>query len=301
MKTLSFLLFFLPLFIPGASIIDGFAANSLDTRSLVSIITRFSDGKTNVCGGVLIGPSIVLTAAHCVFSKDEFALTAKVTLNDVYLSKYDYLEQEFRSHAMAISKQFLNGVSEANNDVGIVFLPKIAAVCDSATSVQIAKLTSTPSISFIETPNIVSQFQLENSVCYISGWGKTENKTASYSDNLRQMMVKLSVRSVGKRKYLMAKGVVGSSRACMGDSGSPVYCFIEGKRVLVGTIAHIGSFVKMSQQDPSDHLNFCRDFEYTFIADWRESSERVVEILEKYGELYQLNEGQNICFGPGKF
>ncbi|EGT55493.1 hypothetical protein CAEBREN_01538 [Caenorhabditis brenneri] len=257
-----------------------------------------------------------MTAAHCVFSKDEFALTAKVTLNDVYLSKYDDQEQEFRSHAMAISKQFLNGVSEANNDVGIVFLPKIAAVCDSATSAQIAKLTSTPSISFvrsfvldsvdseyfqIETPITVSQFQLENSVCYIAGWGKTENKTASYSDNLRQMMVKLSIRRVGKRKYLMAKGVVGSSRACMGDSGSPVYCFIEGKRVLVGTIAHIGSFVKMSQQDPSDHLHFCRDFEYTFIADWRESSERVVEILEKYGELYQLNEGQNICFGPGKF
>ncbi|KAF1751117.1 hypothetical protein GCK72_017671 [Caenorhabditis remanei] len=283
MNIFLFLLSFFPLFPSGSSIIDGFPANSFDALSLVSVITRFPNGNTNVCGGVLIGPSIAMTAAHCVFSNDEFALTAKVTLGDVNLSKQDDREQEFRSHAMAISKQFLNGVSEANDDVAIVFLPKRADVCESAISPQIAKLPSTWSLNFKETPSIPSQFQIENSVCWIAGWGKTENTTASHSDTVRQMTVKLSIRRIGRRKYLMARGVLGTSRTCM-----------------IGTVAHIGSFVKMSQQDPSNHLQFCRDFEYTFISDWRESSERIAEILEKYGELEQLNEGQDMCFGSGK-
>lgn len=38
---------------------------------------------------------------------------------------------------------------------------------------------------------------------------------AKYSDSVRQMMVNLSVRRIGKRKYLIAKAVTGSSRACM--------------------------------------------------------------------------------------
>ncbi|NP_001355438.1 Peptidase S1 domain-containing protein [Caenorhabditis elegans] len=282
------------------SIINGFSANSFDTLSLASVITRFPDGTTNVCGGVLIAPSIVITSAHCVFSGDDFAVTAKVTLGDVHLNKHDDGEQEFRSHAMAISKKFFNDASEANDDVAVIFLPQRADVCHSPLSLQIAKLPSTGSVNFKETAPL-TQLQLETSVCYVAGWGKTENKTAKYSDSVRQMMVNLSVRRIGKRKYLIAKAVTGSSRACMGDSGSPVYCFVNGKRILVGTVAHIGSFSKMSEQDPSNHISFCRDFEYTFVSDWRESSERVVEILQKYGELYQLNEGQNMCFGSGIF
>ncbi|PIC27295.1 hypothetical protein B9Z55_019602 [Caenorhabditis nigoni] len=299
MKILFAFFFFPFLFQVGFSIIDGFRANSLDTLSLVSVITRFPDGYTNVCGGVLIAPSIAMTAAHCVFLNNEFAITAKVTLGDVSLSKEDDGEQEFRSHAMAISRKFGNGIPEANDDVAIIFLPKRANVCESPVSSQIARLPTTSSINFEETPKIPSNFQLESSICWIAGWGKTENKTASHSDSVLQMMVKLVVRRIGNKKYLMAKGIVGSSRACMGDSGSPVYCFIDGRRTLIGTVAHIGSFVKMSQHDPLNHVKFCRDFEYTFISDWRESSGKIVEILENYGELYQLEEGQAQCFGSG--
>ncbi|UMM35648.1 hypothetical protein L5515_008176 [Caenorhabditis briggsae] len=301
MKVLFLFLFFSPFFQVVFAIIDGFRANSLDTLSLVSVIPRFPDGYTNVCGGVLIAPSIAMTAAHCVFLNNEFAITAKVTLGDVSLSEEDDGEQEFRSHAMAISKKFGSGIPEANDDVAIVFLPKRTNVCESPVSSQIARLPTTVSINFKETPKIPSNFQLENSICWIAGWGKTENKTASHSDSVLQMMVKLVVRRIGNKKYLMAKGIVGSSRACMGDSGSPVYCFIDGRRTLIGTVAHIGSFVKMSQHDPSNHLQFCRDFEYAFISDWRESSARIVEILENYGELYQLEEGQTLCFGSGNF
>uniref|UniRef100_A0A8R1HXY8 Peptidase S1 domain-containing protein n=1 Tax=Caenorhabditis japonica TaxID=281687 RepID=A0A8R1HXY8_CAEJA len=138
----------------------------------------------------------------------------------------------------------------------------------------------------------------------------------SFSETVRQMTVKLTTRRVGKYNYLLAKGIVESSRACMvlglnlnplfifiliqGDSGSPVYCFVDGKRVLVGTVAHIGSFGKTSSNSPAEHISFCKQFEYAFISDWRETSGRVIEILEKYGYLEELEEGQEMCFGSGR-
>ena len=44
-----------------------------------------------------------------------------------------------------------------------------------------------------------------------------------------------------KTKWEFFAGDFGASDACMGDSGGPVYVFIEGKPILIGVTSREGS------------------------------------------------------------
>ena len=60
---------------------------------MVAILESTVDGDVFVCGGSLIDPGVILTAAHCIENKDDANLKARVgewdasTSTEAYASK----------------------------------------------------------------------------------------------------------------------------------------------------------------------------------------------------------------------
>ncbi|CAD6194587.1 unnamed protein product [Caenorhabditis auriculariae] len=157
------------------AVINGFQANRFDIRSEASLLARFADvadDHTVICGSVLIAPNVVLTAAHCVY-KNAFSTIVRITTNDFNIYNIDKGEETFFSRAIVIHPEYLKN-GEANTDIAIVFLPRPASACTgSPNHPQVALL---PPTQFLQnTEKEITDAELESSLCYTAGWGRTES------------------------------------------------------------------------------------------------------------------------------
>ncbi|KAJ3590261.1 hypothetical protein NHX12_008215, partial [Muraenolepis orangiensis] len=182
----------------------------------------------HTCGGVLVAPDFVLTAAHC-FPSSQASSTSPENWR-VYggVVSQDALPAPYQVGTILLHEDYNSDTND--NDIALI---KLTAPVDFTDSVGLACL-----------PGFDQQFE-HGKTCWTSGFGTTEQDAASPSRDLMEVRVDIIANSVCNRRdvyggsvtknMICAGDLEGGRDSCQGDSGGPLVCKdIDQRWYLVG-------------------------------------------------------------------
>lgn len=236
---------------PFARVVNGVDASPHSWPWQISLRVR---GR-HICGGSLIRPDWVVTAAHCV-DRNPSPSGYTVVVGAHKRTGTTPVQQTFRLRALHKHKGFT--MQNLRDDIAVLQLAGRVKLSDKVTTVCLPRQPADL-----------------NFKCYITGWGRTSGGGPA-ADILQQAQLPLVSHDKCKEKYGIVDSTVhlcagaghaAASGGCNGDSGGPLVCEMAGKWYLHGAV----SFGK--RNCPTTHYTV-----FTRIASYRSW------IMEKIGE-----------------
>ena len=206
-----------------SSIIGGVDANGDAWPWIVSL----ADSRGNhFCGGALIHPEIVLTAAHCLTN-----LSARNIVARVGLQQQNSAGSADITSVSAILSHPSYSSRSSDNDIALV---------------QLSEPSSKPIVRLL-TSEIEAALIPGGTTVRVQGWGAMDSQGYQYPNDLQSVDVEMvdydecnsrsRYNGVLSQNMICAGDLYGQQDSCYGDSGGPLAVYSNGEWVLSGVVS----------------------------------------------------------------